>query len=628
MSNIRGIRAGKAFVELFADDSKLVRGLRSAQQKLSAFGSSVQGLGAKVFATGAAIATPLVATTKAFTDYGAAANKLSVQTGNSVESITRLHHAANQVGVDTDDLSGSIEELQIRLGEAIQDGTGPLGESFKKLGLDAEAVASMPLEKRFGVIADALSNLANESDRQFLADEIFGGDAFKILPLLAQGSEGIRNLAKESDRLGLTLDKGQAEAAAKAAKEWRTLTATFRGAVMQIGSALLPVLTSVIQSITSGAEVVRQFVSENRNLVLIIAGVAAGLVAGGAALSVFGVLISSVASGIGIIAGIITTVMSPVGLLVGAIVGLGLKFLDLGEIGGAVFDWLKGKFGTLKDDAIASFGAIGNALASGDIASAMRVLWALLKMEWQRGVAFLSDKWAGFKASFLDLWNDAVFKMSSLMIDGMSGILNAWQKVMSGFKSGWVKTQNFLSEGILTVMSKFDDSIDLEDAKKTLNEDNQRRLKAIEQQRDNAIAANEQSRQGSQNELTAIAEEEQRKRNQAYQQQLGAGEAELQKARAEWEAAVKAANQAKKTVASDDGLPDFDSLKSKMQRASSAVQDASEKTSTTGTFNAAAVRGFAASSAADRTARAAEMTADNTRKLLNAVKESDGIDFV
>ena len=40
MPSARGIRAGRAFVELFADDSKLVRGLRRAEKRLKAFGES------------------------------------------------------------------------------------------------------------------------------------------------------------------------------------------------------------------------------------------------------------------------------------------------------------------------------------------------------------------------------------------------------------------------------------------------------------------------------------------------------------------------------------------------------------------------------------------------------------
>lgn len=49
------IRAGRAFVELFADDSKLVRGLKSAQKKLEGYGKGVRSSGLKMMALGGAI---------------------------------------------------------------------------------------------------------------------------------------------------------------------------------------------------------------------------------------------------------------------------------------------------------------------------------------------------------------------------------------------------------------------------------------------------------------------------------------------------------------------------------------------------------------------------------------------
>lgn len=45
MASAQGIRAGRAFVELFADDSKLVRGLRRAEKKLKAFGDVERWIG-------------------------------------------------------------------------------------------------------------------------------------------------------------------------------------------------------------------------------------------------------------------------------------------------------------------------------------------------------------------------------------------------------------------------------------------------------------------------------------------------------------------------------------------------------------------------------------------------------
>ncbi len=44
-ASAQGIRAGRVFVELFADDTKLVRGLRAAERKLKAFGTGLQSVG-------------------------------------------------------------------------------------------------------------------------------------------------------------------------------------------------------------------------------------------------------------------------------------------------------------------------------------------------------------------------------------------------------------------------------------------------------------------------------------------------------------------------------------------------------------------------------------------------------
>ena len=44
MSKQSSIQAGRAYAKLFADNSKLVRGLRAASAKLKAFGAAVKGL--------------------------------------------------------------------------------------------------------------------------------------------------------------------------------------------------------------------------------------------------------------------------------------------------------------------------------------------------------------------------------------------------------------------------------------------------------------------------------------------------------------------------------------------------------------------------------------------------------
>ena len=69
-ASAQGIRAGRAFVELFADDTKLVRGLRAAERKLQAFGASVQTIGKSMFGLGSAVVAPILGAVAAFNDAG------------------------------------------------------------------------------------------------------------------------------------------------------------------------------------------------------------------------------------------------------------------------------------------------------------------------------------------------------------------------------------------------------------------------------------------------------------------------------------------------------------------------------------------------------------------------------
>jgi len=98
------IRAGRAFVELFADDSKLVCGLRRAQKKLKAFGQSIRNMGLKIAGLGAAMVAPLLAAAKAFSSMGDQVAKMAKRTGLSVESLSELKFVASQTGTEFESL--------------------------------------------------------------------------------------------------------------------------------------------------------------------------------------------------------------------------------------------------------------------------------------------------------------------------------------------------------------------------------------------------------------------------------------------------------------------------------------------------------------------------------------------
>ena len=89
-----GIRAGRAFVELFADDSKLVRGLRGAQRKLQAFGRTLRSAGTRVFAAGAAMTGGFALATRVFMAFDDQMRTVKAVTGASAEQFQMLTETA------------------------------------------------------------------------------------------------------------------------------------------------------------------------------------------------------------------------------------------------------------------------------------------------------------------------------------------------------------------------------------------------------------------------------------------------------------------------------------------------------------------------------------------------------
>ncbi|HOM18063.1 MAG TPA: hypothetical protein PLQ00_12090, partial [Thermoguttaceae bacterium] len=68
-AQVGAIRAGRAFVELFADSSRFVAGLRQAETKLRQFGQNVQNLGMRMTALGTAALSPFAISTKVYKDF-------------------------------------------------------------------------------------------------------------------------------------------------------------------------------------------------------------------------------------------------------------------------------------------------------------------------------------------------------------------------------------------------------------------------------------------------------------------------------------------------------------------------------------------------------------------------------
>ncbi len=469
MASSQGIRAGKAFVELFADDTKLVRGLKAAEKRLKAFGAGVQSIGTKLFGLGAAAVAPLLATTNVFADMGDQLAKMSARTGISVEALSELGYAAEQSGADLETLEGGVRKMQKFLVEAAQGSKGA-GDTLSKLGLRLSDLGRLTPDQQFELLADRISKIQDPAIRAATAMEVFGKTGTSLLPMMQDGAKGIEALKQQARDLGLVISTEDAKAAETFGDTLDDLWKVIKSGVFAIGAALAPLLQDLATSAIRVAKVTADWVRQNKGLIVTVFKIAAGVAAAGAVLVVLGTLISGVGAafgvaaslitGIGTVLGVLGTVigalLSPIGLVSAAVVGLGAYLLYASGVGSEAIQWLADTFNALKDDALAAWQGIGDALAAGDLALAAKILWLTLKMEWQKGIAFLQEHWIAFKEFFLSIATDAFYGVVGLLIDAWAGLqvawiettafmADAWTVFTSGLTKGWNTAQNFIS---------------------------------------------------------------------------------------------------------------------------------------------------------------------------------------
>jgi len=441
MPSASEIRAGAAYVELYARTNPLVRGLKSGERLLTGWGRRIQRMGMMTMAAGSAIVTPILWAAKSFAAAGDQLHKMSLRTGASVEMLSALSHAAAIGGTELESIEKAMKR-QAKTANDYQRGLSTAVEAYDALGIsavDAEGNLKKP-EALFKETIAALSGLENHTQKAALAQELFGRAGTQLLPMLHDGEEGMVAVMEEAERLGLILSKEDAEAAAQLTDAMTRLQSVLSMVWKRVGAAVAPMLSDLADRMAEASSKAIDWVKANQPLIVLLLKIGAGLMAVGAGLMVLGPAVITVGAGMGMLASMITmagaavgvlgtvlaALLSPIGMVTAAVIALGSWWLHTTGRFRAAGRWLGGVFGQLRDDAVEAFGGIMDALKAGDWQAAVQVLWSLLKLEWTKGVNWLMDKWAGFRDSFLDVWNEATTGLAMMFNSAVAGLQKIW----------------------------------------------------------------------------------------------------------------------------------------------------------------------------------------------------------
>ena len=309
---------GEAVLTIGLDDSQVTKGMKGIGASLKKHSKAI-GLG--MTAVGGTIMAVGLTSVKAFADMGDEVHKMSLRTGIATESLSRLKYAAELGGASLD----TVEKANKRLASTLQDAKDGLATSvdaLTALNLTVEDFEGLNPEEAFMKMAGAVADIEDPLVRSALAQDVFGRAGTEMLPMLAEGTDGLKAMMAEAEKFGPIMDKDAAEAAAKLTDQMGQLKGGFAKIQAAIAEQLIPILIPLIDKIRDAISNVSVWMKENPGLtktIIIIVGAIGGL------LTVLGpllIMLPGIMAALPLLGAAFAVLTGPVGLIIAAIVGL------------------------------------------------------------------------------------------------------------------------------------------------------------------------------------------------------------------------------------------------------------------------------------------------------------------
>lgn len=288
---------------------------------LQKFGKSMQKVGASFAVVGGAITAALGVAVKSLANAADMADDTAKRTGLTVEAVQELGYVAKMTGSNLATVEVALRTMQKGLTDSGTE-SAAFTSALETLGLSLAELRAMNPQAQFDALSQAIAGVADPSQRAGLAMTVFGRAGTALLPMLAEGADGIAKLKDEAHKYGYVMSQEVAEAGSNFNDNLDRLKGSLGGLAQQVVAGLLPTLNSLVKCAADVVAGIKEWINNNPNLVSTLAHVAASI---GAVLTVFGALVAACGSWIALapaVGAAWTIATGPIGITIMAIAGV------------------------------------------------------------------------------------------------------------------------------------------------------------------------------------------------------------------------------------------------------------------------------------------------------------------
>lgn len=227
-------------------ESDMGRASKTAQKRMREIEKAAKQAGKVMGVALVAGATAAAVALKSAIDRADELSKAAQKIGVSTESLSQLSYAAKLADVEL----GQLQAGLVRLTKAQSDaatGTEKTAGLFRALGVEFKNSDGTlrNVDQVFRDLSEALSKVPDGADKTAAAYELLGRAGANLIPLLNGGADGLDEMTKRAEALGVVIDTETGKRAEEFNDRLTDLNLMIQGLATSVAAELLPTIISL-----------------------------------------------------------------------------------------------------------------------------------------------------------------------------------------------------------------------------------------------------------------------------------------------------------------------------------------------------------------------------------------------
>jgi len=215
----------------------------SLGQKFGNIAKNAVAIGSAVVGAASVVGGGLMRMVMSSSDTLGALDDAAQRVGMTAEAYQEWAYVAKQSGLEVGKLEAAMKKQQTVFSDAV-NGSKTASAAYSALGIDITKIGTA--SEAFDVVMARLSQMDDETQRNAIANDLFGKSYADLIPVLNQGADGMNNIKQEAHDLGGVISNEAVQGAADFGDAIERLKTGFAGMSNNLMAGLMPVAQTIV----------------------------------------------------------------------------------------------------------------------------------------------------------------------------------------------------------------------------------------------------------------------------------------------------------------------------------------------------------------------------------------------